>query len=155
SLATAPTDAGASALLDTIRRTSLAKLDAKSATLLQTALDQLTDPGEINQVAAFLLLKGQVDAALVAYVSEVLRTPSATADIAWGDLGAALASTGDGLHAVRVLRRSLALGYRSAWKVTNLGVAYADLGDLSTATTLLQEATRIDPKYAGGFDALA
>jgi tetratricopeptide (TPR) repeat protein len=153
SLALAPTNA--TGLVDSIRRTYAVKVDAKRLATLQSALAKVAEPVALNQVAGALLLKGYSDLAILTYVAEVQRAPAGSAQVAWGDLGAALVGVDEPMAAVPVLRHALTLGTRRATLVADLGVAYADLGDLTTATTLLQEAIRLAPSSGQAFDALA
>jgi len=153
SLALAPTNA--TGLVDSIRRTYAVKVDAKRLATLQSALAKVAEPVALNQVAGALLLKGYSDLAILTYVAEVQRAPAGSAQVAWGDLGAALVGVDEPMAAVPVLRHALTLGTRRATLVADLGVAYADLGDLTTATTLLQEAIRLAPSSGQAFDALS
>jgi Flp pilus assembly protein TadD len=154
SLSKQPTSKIAMALLDSIRQAYSAKLKPQSLSILNSALGKVSDPAALNQLGVALLLKGYNDLAILTHVAEVQRAPSVGAQGAWADLGAALLVVGDALPAVPVLRYALGLGTRNPTYVTDLGVAYADLGDLTTATTFLQEAIRLDPKAGQAYDAL-
>lgn len=153
SLGTAP--ANATALLDSIRRSAAGRVDAKLVTIVQSAIAKVNDPRALNQIAGALLLKGYDDVAILVYVAEVQRASAAAAQDAWADLGAALIVANAPMAAVPVVRHALAIGTRGAMLVADLGVAYADLGDFTTATPLLQEATRLSPASSRAFDALA
>lgn len=152
--AAAPTRRSALALLDTIRA-AYAKLE-KPATVqgVQRALARETVPA-LRQRGALSLLGGSDAVTVLAYVEAVRRATGTDVQGAWGDLGAALVELRDAAHAVPVLRYALTLGPRSPLIVHNLGVAYADLGDLTTASTLLTEVTQAAPHFAGAYDALA
>ena len=154
SLAIDPNDAAATALLDSLRRTYTAQLTPASAKTVQSLIGGVTDPAQLNVIGGSLFLKGYVAPAVLAFAAEVSHASASRAQSAWGDLGAALTGGGDPLHGVRAMRRTLLLGVRTAPYVTTLGVAYADLGDLNTATTLLNEATRISRAWGPAWDAL-
>ena len=149
-----PTSKIATALLDSIRQAYSAKLKPQALSMLQSALGKVSDPAGLNQLGVALLLKGYPDLAILTHVAEVQRAPSSSAQDAWADLGAGLLVVGDALPAIPVLRYALSLGVRNPTYVADLGVAYADLGDLTTATTLLQEAIRLDPASGQAYDAL-
>ena len=144
----------ATALLDSIRQAYSSKLKPEALSILNSALGKVSDPAALNQLGVALLLKGYNDLAILTHVAEVQRTPSVGAQGAWGDLGAALLVVGDPLPAVPVLRYALSVGTRNPTYVTDLGIAYANLGDLTTARTFLQEAIRLDPTGGQAYDAL-
>jgi hypothetical protein len=149
-----PTDAAAAALLDSVRRIYTAQLTAASSKPVLSLVASTTDPAQLNLIGGSLFLKGFVAPAILAYVAEVSHATPVRLQSAWGDLGAALTGGGDPLHGVRAMRRTLLVGARSAPYVTTLGVAYADLGDLHTATTLLTEATHMSGTWGPAWDAL-
>jgi Flp pilus assembly protein TadD len=153
SLASAPSST--SKLLDSIRQSFAAKVDAKTLAQLQSALAKVSDAGGLNELAGGFLLSGYDDLAILTYVAEVTRAASGSAQAAWADLGAALIGVNQPMAAIPVLRHALALGPRVALFVTDLGVAYADLGDFATATTILQEAIRLAPSDGQAYDALS
>lgn len=155
SLSVDPTAVAANALLDSLRRAYTGQLDAASAQSVQALISRVSDPGQLNVIGGMFYLKGYVAPAVLAFIAEVSHASGQQAQRAWGDVGAALIGAKDEMHAVRAMRRALALGGRTAPYVTNLAVAYADLGDLATATTLLGEATRLSPSWAQAWDALA
>src|SRR5690348_6143635 len=150
----APTQRSALALLDSIRATYAAGEKPATVQLVQRALARESVPA-LRQRGAALLLGGYDAVTVLAYVEAVHRATGADVQGAWGDLGAALVELDDPAHAVPVLRYALTLGPRSPLIVHNLGVAYADLGDLRTATTLLTEVTHAAPHFGGAYDALA
>lgn len=150
----APTATAASALLERIHA-HYAGLEKPAAVhALEQALAAQSVPN-VREVGAVFLLRGYDAATVLAYVAAIHRAPRADAQAAWGDLGAALVGLGDATNAIPVLRYALALGPRSELLVHNLGIAYADLGGLSTATTLLTEVTHSAPRFGGAYDALA
>jgi len=152
SLSTQPTSRIALALVDSIRQAYSSRLNPQALSILQSALGRLSNPAALNQLGVALLLKGYPDLAILTHVAEVQRGTS-TQD-AWADLGAGLLVVGDPLPAIPILRYALSLGARNPTYVTDLGVAYADLGDLTIATTFLQEAIRLNPKMGQAYDAL-
>lgn len=153
-LAMQPTSKIATALLDSIRQAYAAKLKPQSLSMLQSALAKVSDPAALGQIAVALLLKGYPELAILTYVSEVQRTPAGGAQDAWAALGAGLIAGGDALPAIPVVRYALSLGVRKPLYVEDLGVAYANAGDLTTAATLLEEAIRLDPSSGQAYDAL-
>lgn len=154
SAALAPAPGTTAQLLQTIQSTYMAKLTPDGEKLVRQVAARATDAGQLNVAAGTLLMEGWVASAIVVYLGEVAVANGAAAGQAWGDLGAGLIAAGDWLHAIPVLRQAMLLGGRTAPLVTDLGVAYADLGDIPTAQTLLAEATRTDPHWAPAWDAL-
>ncbi len=154
SLALTPTPAGAAKLLDSLKAAYTAKLTPDGAKLVQKVLSKATDAAQLNVAGGTLLMKGYAATAIVVYIGEISRAKGTGIAAAWADLGAALISAHDWLHAVPVVRQAIFLGGRTAPFVSDLGVAYADLGDLNTAQTVLAEATRTDPRWSQAWDAL-
>ena len=154
SLAVIPTAAGAAALLDSLKASYTARLTPDGAKLIEKLVTQVTDPAQLNAAAGTLLMKHDVAASVVVYTGEVSRAKGTAVGGAWTDLGAALIADNNWMQAVRALRYALFVGGRVAPGVTDLGVAYADLGDLQTATTLFTEATRLSPHWSQAWDAL-
>jgi Flp pilus assembly protein TadD len=147
-----PTSKVAIALLDSIRQAYASRLKPQALSILQSALGKVSDPAALNQLGVALLLKGYPDLAILTHAAGVQR--SAGTQDAWADLGAGLLVVGDALPAIPILRYALSLGSRNPTYVADLGVAYANLGDLTTATTFLQEAIRLDPAMGQAYDAL-
>ncbi|MDE3215716.1 MAG: hypothetical protein KGO03_04910 [Gemmatimonadota bacterium] len=154
SLALTPAPGTTAALLQGIKKTYNAKLTPDGAKLVQRVMAKAADAGQLNVAAGTLLMNGWVASAVVVYLGEIAEAKAGAAGPAWGDLGAALIAAGDPLGAIPVLRQAIVLGGRTAPIVTDLGVAYADLGDIPTAQTLLTEATRTDPRWSQAWDAL-
>ena len=150
----APTRRSALALLDTIRATYAALEKPSTVQGVQRALTQ-ENVAALRERGAASLLGGYDAITVLTYIEAVHRATGTDVQGAWGDLGAALVELGDAAHAVPVLRYALTLGPRSPLIVHNLGIAYADLGDLKSAATLVTEVTRAAPHFGGAYDALA
>ncbi len=150
----APSRGAALALLDSIRTQYAALETPANVSRLQHAFANAPVLA-LRQQGAVSLLGGLDAVTVLAYVEAARRATGADGQGAWGDLGAALVELRDPSHAVPVLRYALTVGARSPLILHNLGVAYADAGDLAAATTLLSEATTAAPRFAGAFEALA
>jgi len=145
---------GAQAFLDSITRTYLAREKSSAATRLRTGLARIDDVDRLEMTGATFYLAGFDGAAVITY-SVAARGGGASAQRLWTDLGATLVSAGDAAHAVTALRHALSLGQPYALLIHQLGVAYADMGQLATAESLLTRATTMSPTFGLAWDALA
>jgi len=148
------TAASAAAMLDTLERTYLARETPQGGAQLRTNIAKTNDPAALDESGSILFVAGYHGAAIEYYVAAIRHEPTAD-PFTWTNLGTALDAAGDPTHALVALGRAQSLGGKSALLLEELGVAHADLGDLATATTLLDEATRAGPKLAVAWDALA
>ncbi len=149
------TPAGATQLLDSIRRSYAAQLSARDAGVVTAMIGKAGTAAQLNSLGGALYIKGYPVPAVLAFAAEVTKASGTATQSAWGDLGVGLIAANDYPHAIRALRRALVVGGRTAPYVTNLGVAYADAGDFAAATTLLTEATRLSQNWAPAWDALS
>lgn len=148
------TDAAARAFLDFIARKFLARETPAAARQLQAGFAKTADAAQLDATAGMLYLAGYDGAAIVGHV-DAARRAGADAQRYWANLGATLVSADDPADAVAALRRALTLGTSYPLIVHQLGVAYADLGDLATAESLLTAVTKSAPNLALTWDALA
>lgn len=151
--ATAPSAAGAAQFLDAMKKTYEGQESAAGQHELTMIGTTIADARRLNFMGGVLAANGNAGAAVVVYV-DAAQKGGATQRAAWSGLGAALELAADDPHAVTAFRRALAIGPRTAVDVYGLGVAYANLGDMSTGIPLLTEATHLAPKFGMAWDAL-
>lgn len=147
-------DAAARAFIDSISRKYLARETPAAARQLQATFEKITDTGRLDATAGMLYLAGYDGAAIVGH-ADAARRGGDGAQRYWTNLGATLVSADDPAAAVTALRRATALGPTYPLLVHQLGVAYADLGDLARAESLLTSVIKTAPKFALSWDALA
>lgn len=150
----APSSTAAQAFLDTITRAFLAREKPAAAQRLQTGIAKIKDADRLEMTGAMFYLAGFDGAAIVTY-ADAARRGGSGAQRRWTNLGAMLVSYGDDANAITALRRAIALGEPYPLLVHQLGVAYADLGELAVAESLLTRATAMSPKFGLSWDALA
>lgn len=150
---TGPGAGAAARFLGRMRETYQSRESAAGRHDLGAITTRVTSARGLDVVGALLAANGKAGAAVVVYAAAAQKG-GATQRAAWSGLGAALELAGDDPHAVSAFRRALAIGPRTAVDVYGLGVAYADLGDMSTGIRLLTEATRLAPKFGMAWDAL-
>ena len=150
----APTAAAAAAFLDTITRTVFARETPAAAHRLQAGLAKATSVAALEAMGQ-TFYAGGFDGAAVATFAEAARWGGAAAQRNWTNLGAILVSYGDPAHSITALRRAMALGPSYPLLVHQLGIAYADLGDLAAAESLLTNVTKSAPTFGLAWDALA
>lgn len=148
------TDASATAMLDTLERSYAARETAGAARQLRSNVATTNDPKLLDETGSMLFVAGYHGAAIVYYIAAIHHERSPD-QLTWTNLGTALTAAGDPAHALVALKRAQSAGGTDALLLHQLGVAYADLGDLRTASTFLDQATRAAPQFAIAWDALA
>ncbi|HTI65216.1 MAG TPA: hypothetical protein VL524_16940 [Gemmatimonadaceae bacterium] len=147
-------DATARAFIDSISQKYLARETPAAARQLQAGFARITDAARLDATAGMLYLAGYDGAAIVGHAAAIRRGGD-RAQRYWTNLGATLVSAGDAASAITALRRAMGIGAPYAALVHELGVAYADLGDLAAADSLLTSVTRTAPTFGLAWDALA
>lgn len=148
------TDAASRAFLDSISHKFLARETPAAAQRLEAGFGKTSDAAQLDATAGMLYLAGYDGASIVGHAAAA-RRGGVDAQRYWANLGATLVSADDPADAVTALRRALAIGTPYPLIVHQLGVAYADLGDLARAESLLTTVTRSAPNFALTWDALA
>lgn len=146
--------AAAQAFLDSMSHMFLAREKPSAAKRLEAGLARVKDANRLETTGAMFYLAG-FDGAAIVVEAAAARAGGAGSQRRWTNLGAALVSYGDPADAVVALHHAMRMAPPYPLLIHELGVAFADLGQLAVAESLLARATASAPTFGLAWDALA